>query len=203
MSAVSLCVICEKPLDEERRRRSDAVTCSKRCRTALWRARRKARRNGGVPLAGATRDGYGTAASFEPPRPGAFAADRAEERFRAQLSRQTVASHPLTAEERELLAVQGRNPGVLIPALRDKYLERELERIRRESAETSQFQPLRVENQFDPSTYGSVARRAIQSRQRNRPHDPNLYALRPPSQSGPRPIGDIPECIDAPWSPPW
>ena len=202
MPAVTLCVICEKPLDDDRRRRADAVTCSKRCRTALWRARRKARRTSGIPSGGVTRDASASAAGFEPPRPGALAADRAGERFRRQLSLHVEAEKPLTAEERAIREHMRRNPGVLHPVLAARWAEAEAERREREAAESASHEPpLKPENPFDPSSQGSLACRAIASRNTNRRYaaGPNMHVLRP-GLSGPHPLDDSPECTDAPWS---
>jgi predicted nucleic acid-binding Zn ribbon protein len=197
MPAVTLCVICEKPLDDDRRRRADAVTCSKRCRTALWRARRKARRNGGVPPAGVTRDGYGSALDD----------DRAIERFYRQLEQHREASQPLSQEELAALDHMRRNPGVLHPLLAARLVEAETERRQRELAESASHEPpIKVEDPFDPTSQGSLARRAIESRNANRRYaaDPNMYALRPGLSglpSGPsRYPGDLEaEMTDAPW----
>ena len=193
------CVVCEKPLDDDKRPRADAVTCSKRCRTALWRTRRKIRREGGVRFVSVTRDGYGGVASFEPPRPSFLTGSRADERFRRQLASEGVRAQPLTAEERALLALQRRNPGRMLPELQRKLLDREHERHLHEIAE-NHHAAIKVEDRFDPSSWGSLAHRASQSRPVNgKPVNPSMHALRP-GQSGHRPIGDIPECIDAPWS---
>jgi hypothetical protein len=88
---------------------------------------------------------------------------------------------------------------VLLPQLRDKLLERELERMRLEAAETSQDQPLKVQDPIHNPDPTVVARRAIQSRRINKPVDPNMHLLRP-GQPGPHPLDDLPECIPAPWS---
>jgi len=197
------CEWCNEPMDDTTRRRKHAVTCSNKCRKALSRETKRHRSSNYLYGGSVT---PGDVPYSEPPCPsetGPFAADRATKRFRAQLSRQTVASHPLTAEERQLLALQRRNPGVLLPELRDKLLERELEHMRQEAAETSQDQPLKVQDRLlnpDPTV---VARRAIQSRNANRRYaaDPNIaFALRPGQSSGPHPWDDEPQCIDAPWS---
>lgn len=178
------------------------VTCSNRCRKALSREAKRHRGNNSTYGGSVT---PGTDPYVEPSRPetGPFADSRADERFRAQLSRQTVASQPLTEEEVSLLALQRRNPGVLIPQLRDKLLERELERMRQEAAETSQDQPVKVQDPIHNPDPTVVARRAIQSRNANRrcAADPNIaFALRPGQSSGPHPWDDEPQCVDAPWS---
>ncbi len=186
-------------MDDTKRRRKDAVTCSNRCRKALSR---EAKHHRGSNSTYDRRVTPGNDPYVDPPRPGEtgpFAADRATRRFRAQLSRNAVASQPLTADERQLLALQRRNVGVMLPDLRDKLLEREFERMRQEAAETSQDQPLKVQDPIHNPDPTVVARRAIQSRLINKPVDPYARILRP-GQPGPHPFDDAPECFDAPWS---
>ena len=175
------CLQCGGPMDN---RRSDAVFCRQKCRRRY--SRRAESSNYAPPPSGTS---------------GVLAQSRADETFRRQFANEGIRAMPLTDEERDLLARQRRNPGPLLPELRDKLLEHELERMRREAAEYSQFQPLKPENPFDPSSQASLARRAIASRNANRRYaaDPNMHVLRP-SQSGPDPLDDLSECIDAPWA---
>ncbi len=200
MSAVKLCVICNKPLDDGERRRSDAVTCSRACRTALWRARRKVRREGGGRFVRVTRDSYGSAASFEPPAsPTAsfLVQSRADDRFRAQLVNAAAMSQPLSPEEEAAVAWQRRNPGVLHPLMAQR-LDADAERREREAAETSHQPVLKPENPLDPASLGSLAIRARYDRMRNRPADPHLSILRSgPGRSGPPSwYDDSNECLD-------
>lgn len=195
MSAVRSCVVCEKPLDDDKRPRADTATCSKRCRTALWRTRRKIRREGGVPFVSVTRDGYGGVASFEPPRPSFLTGSRADERFRRQLARGKPGHFP-TAEERQLLQRQRRNGGVMLPQLQQRLLDHEYERRRVEAADHQAA--IKVEDPLDPSSRGSLAHRAIQSRNRNRPQAPGLHVLRPPGRQSGAPWDDLPSMADSP-----
>jgi len=159
-------------------RRSDAVFCRQRCRRRYYRSRQSSNYIAGT--------GW--------PFP-----DRAEERFREQYESERVRSQPLTDQERELLAHQRRNPGVLLPELQQMLLDRATEQQRREAAERSQHQPIKVEERLDPSSHGSLARRARYDRARNRPADPHVSVLRPgPGRSGPHPWDDEPQCFDAP-----
>lgn len=175
------CLQCGGPMDN---RRSDAVFCRQRCRR---RYRRRAE-----------------SSNYAPPPPGTsgvLAQSRADETFRRQLANEGIRAMPLTDEERDLLARQRRNPGPLLPELQKLLLDRELERREREAAEYASHQPIKVEDPIDPSSQGSLARRAIASRNANRRYaaDPNMHVLRP-GQPGPHPLDDLPECIDAPWS---
>ena len=79
-------------------------------------------------------------------------------------------------------------------------LGREYDRQAAEADYYARLDPIRVQDQRDPSTYSHLARRAIQSRSRqNKPQDPNLRALRPAPRPGPYP-DDAPECFTAPWA---
>lgn len=191
---MKMCAWCHSPMDDTKRRR----TCSTRCRKALSREMKQARRSNYTRASSVT---PGDDPYAEPPRPGEsfYRASAGDERFKRQLARDGTRAQPLTDEERTLLARQCRNPGPLLPELQQRLLDHELERMRLEAAEYHQA-AIKVEDRFDPSSWGSVAARAIQSRQRNKPIDPNLYALRPPAQPGHRPTGDLPQCVNAPWS---
>lgn len=162
-------------------RRADAVYCRQRCR------KRHARR--GQSSNYLDRASSGTEWLSE---------DRADERWHEEYRRHEEASAPLSLEDQELLARQRRNPGVLLPQLRAKQLDRAREQQRREQAESvSRSRPIKPETPLDPSSLGSVARRARESRRMNRPADPHASILRPgPSRSGPPGWDDLPECID-------
>jgi hypothetical protein len=76
-------------------------------------------------------------------------------------------------------------------------LDREYERRRAEAADHQVA--TKVEDPLDPSSLGSLAHRAIQSRNRNKPQAPDLHVLRPPGrQSGPHPWDDLPSMADSP-----
>jgi hypothetical protein len=168
--------------------RSDATFCGQRCRRRFVRSGRSSNYH-------------------EPPRsstaagPGVLAEMRADTEFRRQLEQHVEASQPLSRAERQLLSRQRANPGVLLPELAQLQLDRAIEQQRREAAEYAARQPLRPEDPRDPSSLGSVARRARYDRTRNRPADPHLSILRPLDRHpGPHPWDDEPECITAPWS---
>ncbi len=169
---------CGDPLGS---RRPEAIFCRQKCKRRYYRRTQES--------------------NYEPPPPdtsGVLAESRADARFRAHLASHQMASQPLDDDERELLARQRRNPGPLLPELQQRLLDREYERRRAEAAEAARADPIRVQDQLDPSTYGHLARRAILSRNRStKPADPNLYALRPPGQSARYP-GDLPETLNAP-----
>jgi hypothetical protein len=176
------CKQCGRSLKDHR---PDALFCGRRCKT---RYRRR-------PV---------DSNYIEPPASGTNvrAETRADVRFRAALSAEGIRAIPLTDEERRLLDAQRRNRGVLLPALQQRMLAREYERIRLEAAEAARADPLRVQDQLDTSTYGHLARRAIQSRDRNsKPVHPDIRALRP-GRSGPswQPSAAEAEMTDAPWS---
>lgn len=182
-------------MDDTARRRKHAVTCSNRCRKALNRAMKHSGGSYSIGRGSVTPD---DGPYVEPPRPGetdAYSAWLAGERFRAQFRSYQAASQPLTQDEKVLLARQRRNPGPLLPELRDKLLDRAIEQQRRETLESHIDEPLKVEDRFDPSTHGSLARRAAESRRLNRPVDPHLSILRP-GQPGHGPWDDSNECID-------
>jgi hypothetical protein len=178
-------------MDDTKRRRKDAVTCSNRCRKALSRDAKHHEGSNYFSSGSVTSPG---APYFDPPRPsetGSYGAWLSGERFREQYARHAATSQPLTEEERDLLARQRRNPGVLLPELHQRLIDIEAERREREAAETSHARPLKVEDPFDPSSQGSLARRAIASRNANRHRvgDPSTYVLRPGHQPGPHPLG--------------
>jgi hypothetical protein len=182
------CAWCHEPMDDKTRRRKHAATCSNRCRKAL---NRQMRCSGGSNSIQGRSVTPGDVPYSEPPRPsetGSYGAWLSDERFRAQLSHHEEATRPLTQDEKVLLDRQRRNVGVLLPELRDKLLDRAAELRRREIAETHVDEPLKPENPFDPSSQGSLARRAMQSRAINRPVDPHAYILRP-GQPGPPSMG--------------
>ena len=159
-------------------RRSDAVFCRQRCRRRYYRR--------------------GQSSNYTAPTAWPFP-DRADKRFRDQYESEQVRSQPLTPEERSAVAWQRRNPGPLHPLLQQRLIGHELERQAREAAERSQHEPLKVEDRLDPSSHGSLARRARYDRARNRPQDPHVSILRPgPGRSGPHTWDDEPQCFDAP-----
>jgi hypothetical protein len=191
MPAVRACVICEKPLDDGRKRRRDAVTCGASCRTLLWRARRKIRQDGSAPYVDVNGDGSGSVASFQPPafHPGPTGDDRFYEQ--AALSDDVITYTPA---ERQW---QSRNPGVMHPDVQRRMLDRELARQQRQAEEAASHRGLRPENRLDPSSRGSVARGAVESRRINRPARPDGRMLSP-GRSGPHPWDDGPQCITVP-----
>lgn len=175
------CMQCSEPLQN---RRPEAVFCRQKCKRRYYRRTQESK--------------------YEPPLPGTsgvLSESRADERFRAAVASHQEASQPLDDYERELLARQRRNRGVLLPELQQRLLNREYERRRAEAAEAARADPIRVQDQLDPSTYTSLARRAILSRNRNsKPQAPDAYILR--GQPGPvrYPAAMEAEMIDAPWS---
>ena len=208
MPAVSSCVICGKPLDDDRKRRSDAVTCSRACRTGLWRARKRILRNGGVPGLSVTRDGSPTVASFEPPP--SVATSPSDTRFAAQLAQLEEAARPLTdAEQRERSRardLQRRNVGVLVPWYRDRLIGNARRAQAIEEVESHHPGQLAVQDPIHNPDPTVVARRGITSRHANRhvTADPNAYVDQP--YPGPQtrparyPRAPEAEMIDAPWS---
>jgi hypothetical protein len=210
MPAVAACVICGKPLDDGRRRRADAVTCSPSHRTLLWRARRKIRRDGGLPYVHVNTDGYGSVERFDPPP--SPATSMSDARFRAQLDQLEQAQRPVTDEERRersrLRDVMRRNPGVLIKPLHDRLIDNTRKAQALEEAETTRARPLKVEDRLDPEHDPDViARRGQASRNANRhiPADPNSYVDKPYTSLPPGPPQRYPRAapensmIDAPW----
>ncbi len=172
------CLQCGRPLEN---RRSDAIFCRQRCRRRYYR-----------------RGQSGRTSNCADPAAWPFP-DRADERFRDQLEQHVARSQPLTPEERSAIAWQRRNPGPLHPLLAQRLIDHERERQAREAEARSQHQPLKVEDRLDPSSHGSLARRARYDRARNRPQDPHVSVLRPgPGRSGPQPFDDEPQCFDAP-----
>ena len=186
MPAIAACVICGKPLDG-RRRRADAMTCSPSHRTLLWRARRKIRRDGGLPYVHVNTDGYGSVERFDPPP--SPATSMSDARFRAQLDQLEQAQRPLTDEERRersrLRDVMRRNPGVLIKPLHDRLIDNTRKAQALEEADATQAASIRVEDRFHDHDPTVVARRGMVSRQANRhlAADPSVYVDMP--QSGP------------------
>ena len=181
MDDVRRCLQCGEPMQN---RKSTAIFHSQKCKRRWYR--------------------QAAGSNYEPPRPGTsgvVAESRADARFRAALASHREASQPLDDYERRLLALQKRNPGPMLVELQQRMLAREYERQRQEAEETARADPIRVQDQLDPTTYGHVARRAILSRSRqSKPSDPNLRALRPPVESGHGPWDEEPQCIQAPWS---
>lgn len=143
-------------------RRLDAVFCRQKCKRRYYR--RAQASNYMVPPAGTS---------------GVLTQSRADERFRRQLAGEGVTSQPLTEDERDLLALQRRNPGVLLPQLQQHLIDIGAERRRLELAETYDDWPLKVQDRFTNPDPTVVARRAIQSRRINTPVDPYEYILRP------------------------
>jgi hypothetical protein len=189
-------------MDDTKRRRKGALTCGNRCRKALSRDAKRRRQSNYTDAGSVTPAGVPYA---EPPRPGesdSYGSLLADARFRSQLANEGIRAMPLTDEERDLLARQRRNPGVLLPELAQLQVDRAEEQQRRELAETSQYEMIKPENPLNPESIGSLARRARESRQANRhlATNPDAYILRPGHQSGPHPWDDEPECITAPWS---
>jgi hypothetical protein len=166
------CLQCDADLGKAR---SDAVFCGQKCRRRYYRC--------------------GQSSKYTEPAAWPFP-DRADERFREGYESERARSQPLTPEEKAAVAWQKRNPGPLHPLLQQRLIAHELECQRREAAERSQHQPLKVEDRLDPSSHGSLARRARYDRARNRPQDPHVSVLRPgPGRSGPHPWDDEPQCI--------
>jgi hypothetical protein len=198
MPAVRLCVICERPLDDGRKRRRDAVTCGASWRTLLWRARRKIRRDGGVPYVDVNSNGYGSVASFQPPASRPWS--QSDERFYSQAALQDQAGIEITRAERDWMR---RNVGTMHPAVQQRLLDRAIEQQRCEAAEMSQHNPIKVEVPSDPASHGSVTRRGQASRRANRPVDPYASIRTPARLPGPmRYPSSAPEAeqIDAPWA---
>ena len=200
MSALSFCAVCDRPLDDDRKRRSDAVTCSRACRTALWRARRKIRRDGGVPYVNATSDGHGSIAAFEPP-----ASVLSDSRFRAHLEASQAATREPTAEDRRVRRLQRANPGVLLEPLRQRLIANGLRARALEEAEPHHPGRIAVQDAIHNPDPTVVARRGHASRQANRhiTGDPNAYVDKPYTgpRSGPSRYPGAPEAemTDAPW----
>ena len=200
MPSVRLCVICQRPLDDGRKRRADAVTCGASCRTLLWRARRRIRRDGGVPSLRVDVDGYASLTSSGPPASRPWS--QSDERFHDQYARQDEGSIEITREERDHMR---RNPGTVHPAVQERLLQRQLDRQAREAGEAAAHRPLKVEVPGDRSSQNAVARRGQASRRANRPVDPYDRMLTADSRPGPsRYPGSAPEAemLDAPWGRP-
>lgn len=196
------CAWCRGPLtpgNPGRARRGRArLTCSNRCRKAYNRDLKASRSSNYVPGHIVTPP---DAAYAEPParRENPSARYDADGRWRSQYAAEAVRSKPLTDYERSLLMKQRRNPGPLIPELAQIQRDRAEEQQRLEALERSQHQPLKVEDRLDPSSQGSLARRARYDRSRNRPADPHASILRPgPGRSGPHPWDDDPQCLEWP-----
>jgi hypothetical protein len=197
MSGVRLCVICQRPLDDGRKRRADAVTCGASCRTLLWRARRRIRRDGGVPSLFVDVDGYGSLVSSGPPARRPWS--QSDETFYSQATLHDQGAIEITRAERDWMR---RNPGPLHPAVAQRLNDRELARRRREAEEAASHHVIKVEVPSDPASHGSVAKRGMQSRRANRPVDPYDRMHSPGRLPGPaRYPGVAPEAemMDAPW----
>jgi hypothetical protein len=97
---VNRCVWCHEPMDDTKRRRNDAVTCSNRCRKALSRDAKRHRSSSSTDGGSVTAPGVPYPGPSRPSETGPFATDRATRRFRAQLSRNAVASQPLSLSPR-------------------------------------------------------------------------------------------------------
>jgi hypothetical protein len=200
MSGVRCCVICQRPLDDGRKRRADAVTCGASCRTLLWRARRRIRRDGGVPGLRVDVDGYASLTSSGPPASRPWS--QSDERFHSQYARQDEGAVEITPQER---AWMRRNVGVMHPAVSERLVQRQLDRQAREAEEAASHRPLRVEVPGDRASQGAVARRGQASRRANRPVDPYDRMLTADSRPGPsRYPSSAPEAemLDAPWGRP-
>ena len=137
---------------------------------------------------------------MEPPRGNSIAQDRADAVFRRQLVAEGMRAEPLNEIEQALLDQQRRNRGVLLPELHKRVLDRAQAERQAEDDARAQYE-IKVETPLEPGSIGSLAKRAMQSRQANRPHDPHLAVLRP-AAPGPRPraYDDEPTCTTAPWS---
>lgn len=191
MPAVRKCVICSRDLDDGRKRRRDAVTCSASCRTLLWRARRKARHGDSVPYADVNGDGSGSVA-YQPPAASPWS--RSDDRFYEQAALQDEAAIVITEAERLWMR---RNPGPMHVDVQRRIYERELARKQRQAEEAASHTGLKPESPFDPSSRGAVARQAMESRRLNRPADPYGRMLSP-GRPGPHPWDDEPQCITVP-----
>lgn len=190
---MGVCEWCDGEIPGQRKSRR---TCSDRCRKALSRARLRTRLSNLTRARNVTDDNM---PYVEPPAGNSIAQDRADAVFRRQLAAEGVRAEPLSDRQRELIALQKRNIGVLLPELQQLLLDRERERQAAEAAERARHQPLAVEDPHQPSTLGSVSRRARYDRARNRPQDPHVAILRPmPGQSGRGPWDDDNQCITVP-----
>lgn len=201
MPAVAACVICGRPLDDGRRRRADAVTCSPSHRTLLWRARRKIRRDGGLPYVHVNTDGYGSVERFDPPP--SPATSMSDARFRAQLDQLEQAQRPLTDEERRersrLRDLMRRNPGVLIKPLHDRLIDNTRKAQALEEASATRAW-IKVEDRLDPDHDRTVvARRGQASRAANKhiTGDPNGYVEMPYTAPPPGPSQRYPRAPEA------
>jgi hypothetical protein len=161
--------------------RSDALFCRQRCKRRYYRR------------AGST---YSIPPS--PASTGLSSEERAEERWRKQLAQHEEATRPLTAEELAARALQRRNPGTLVPFYRDRELARaKAELAERQAALKGDPRAIRVEDPYDRSTIGSVARMGQYSRAINHPGNRRGPLLRP-GPPGHDPYDQEAECIDAP-----
>jgi hypothetical protein len=105
-------------------------------------------------------------------------------------------AEPLTAEERAALQLQARNPGPLVPFLRQRWEERAYaELAARQAALKGDTRAIRPENPYDPTSRGYVARMGRHSRAINRPQPKYQDVLRPGHDPYSSPEA---ECIDAP-----
>jgi hypothetical protein len=181
MSAVSACIVCSRPLDDDRKRRADATTCSRACRTALWRARRKIRREGGVPYVGVSGDGSATLARYDPPASPALSPSDA--RFARQLRQLEESARLPTGEDRRLRRLQRANPGVLLEPYRQRMIEAALRAQAAEEEAIRASAPMAVQDVIHNPDPTVIARRGMASRHANRhlTGDPSSWAGQPPS----------------------
>ena len=176
----------------------------------LWRARKKIRREGGIPYIGVTSDGSPTVASFQPPA--SPATSPSDARFRAQLQQLEEAARPLTAGELQERARQRdlmrRNPGVLHEGYRQRLIKSARRAQEAEDEAIRASVPMAVQDAIHNPDPTVIARRGMMSRHANRRGlgDPNAYVDRPyPGQnSGPpsRQPRNAPEAemISTPWA---
>lgn len=203
MPELTSCVVCGKALDDGRRRRRDATTCSSSCRTALWRSRRRIRKEGGEPYINVTGDGRATLARYDPPA--SPVTSPADARFAAQLRQLEESARPLTDEDRRVRRLQRANRGVLLAPLHARLIGKALEARAAEEEAIRANVPIAVQDTIHNPDSTVIARRGMVARQANRhlTADPNSYVDKPvPGPSGPqRYPGTAPEAemIDAPW----
>ncbi len=157
MTSARTCVICQEPLDDasksSRRRRADSRTCSKSCRTALWRQRKNAELLG----LSVTSDTYEPPAS-DPHLGRSYSHDV----FHNQWSRDERAQAPKSQRQLDLEARQRRNPGPLDPELAEIYMAHEIaqERLEQEAIERAQDGAYSPEDPLVAASRGSMTRRA-------------------------------------------
>lgn len=191
-----ICLYCGKPLDPEAR--ANRQYCSMSHKRAATRRRRRAEwsSNYGTPLEGV---------SVEPPSAtsNVRAETRSDHAFRVAAEAEAARSQPVTAVERELKIRQSRNSGVALPELQEEALRRAREQQAYEEAqrqaEIAAKQPYRPEDPRDPSSLGSLARRAQQSRRGGTTRNPAEYGRQ--ARPGPQvdPAAYEAEMSSAPW----